>query len=292
MIGMVLIFLIFYKYPFLKNIWTQYEEFDKPVNYDDEQDDDYNNILKYEDTCKVVIRNTNNHNKKYNDFCMKLIRNLGPYSKDKKLYNPSQERCNTLNYWLYYKIVDLKFPENFLKEIFEEANKIATGISNIYVCQYTYNEQIKDPEKIIKLLNFNDNIDKIQKILKGQINNEYCLCEEYINECVKIYKSMKNMYCSGSPVKVTNRDTCSHLDTFDTTYTTFLINEQQLRDGIPSLTSSNNEYIGKCRTTQRIPVLNPSQQDSSDNPKKISVTGTIGTMAGVSSILALLYKVN
>ncbi|CAI7724296.1 Plasmodium vivax Vir protein, putative [Plasmodium vivax] len=256
-------------YPFLTNIWTRYEEFDKPVNYEDEEDADYNNVLKYENTCKVVIRNTNDHNKKYNDFCIR-------------------ERCNSLNYWLYYMIGELKFSKEFASKIFEEAKKIALGLHNIYVCDYTYNEKIKDPEKIIKLLNFHDNIDKIQGILKGQINDEYCYCEKYINQCVNIYKNIKSMYCSGSSDKQNNSDTCTHVQTFETTYTNFLVNIPQLHDKVPSLMSSDDKYVRQCKTDLSNP--NATQQENQGTSKEISLTNTVATIGGVSSVLAMLYK--
>ncbi|CAI7724139.1 PIR protein [Plasmodium vivax] len=275
-----------YIYPFLNDIWEQYEEFEKPLDYNNDD-----KVLFYQNTCELIIRRTNKNNEKYKDFCMKLIRNLGPYSRDYKVYNPSQERCKTLHYWLYYKIGDLDFSEKFLSEIFQEAKELTSGQPLMKICDYNYNKNIKEPKNIIKLLNLQENGDICERILSREINKDYCLCEKYINECVNIYKSMNKMYCSGPTDKETNNDTCSQLRTFDTTYTSFLFKEQQLSGKIPSLTSSNNEYVGKCNIVQRVPVVISSEEDSSANPKKISVTGTIGTMAGVSSVLALLYKI-
>ncbi|KMZ88561.1 hypothetical protein PVBG_04770 [Plasmodium vivax Brazil I] len=268
------------------DIWAQYEDFEKPLDYDND-----NKVLSYDFTCRVIIMNTNKGNEKYKNFCMKLIRNLGPYSLDENVYKPSPERCKNLHYWLYYKIGDLKFPEKFLSEIFREAKKLTSGQPLMKICDYNYNKNIKEPENIIKLLNLQDNGHIIESILTGEINKDYCLCENYINECVKIYKSMNNMYCSGPADKQTNSDTCTYVKAFETTYTNYLFNGAQVRDKIPSLTSSNNEYVSKCNIIQMSPVLISSQQDNSANPNKISVTGTIGTMAGVSSVLAILYKV-
>ncbi|GAB69523.1 hypothetical protein PCYB_002720 [Plasmodium cynomolgi strain B] len=274
------------EYPFFNHVWKMYEDFEKNVS-----DDDKDHYF-YETTCKVIFGRNNDYIIKYNKYCMKLLRNLGVYSDDPSIYKPNSERCKNLYNWLHYMIMKHNIPDDIIIKIFQKAKDLTSNNPMMEICDYNYNKNIKKAENIIKLLNLQYNINIVEGILAGEKINDYCLCEKYINECVNIYKSIKNMYCSEPTDKQTNSETCSHVQSFESTYNNFLFYKQQFQDNIPSLTSSNNEYVGKCEATKSSPVPISTERDSSANPKKISVTGALGTIAGVSSVLALLYKVN
>ncbi|KMZ89745.1 hypothetical protein PVMG_04575 [Plasmodium vivax Mauritania I] len=272
-------------YPFLKNIWKLYEEFEREV-------DDEGKSLDYENICKAKLGRKDMKKEKYVNFCIKLIRNLVPYPDIAKAYTPGQERCNSLNYWIYYNIEDLKLTQNFINDIFTESKGLINGHKNKSICPISYIETLKESEKIIKLLYLQDNTDIFLETLKDIGSKDYCSCEKFVNECVKIYKDMKSQYCTQGDDKGINSETCSHLGIFNTIYTNFLFNKPQVRGKIPSLTSANDEYVGRCKTEQIDPNPISIQQNNPGTSQEFTVKTTVATMAGASSVLALLYKVN
>ncbi|KMZ99293.1 hypothetical protein PVNG_02176 [Plasmodium vivax North Korean] len=228
----------------------------------------------------------------YVNFCIKLIRNLVPYPDYATIYTPDQERCKSLNYWIYYNIEDLKHSQKFIRDIYNESQSLINGHKNKSICPISYVETLKESEKIIKLLYLQDNTDIFIETLENIGSKDYCSCEKFVNECVKIYKDMKNQYCTRGDDKDTNSETCSHLETFNTIYTNFLFNDSKLHGKIPSLTSANGEYVGRCKTEQINPNPISVQQNNPGTSQEFTVKTTVATMAGASSVLALLYKVN
>ncbi|CAI7720785.1 Plasmodium vivax Vir protein, putative, partial [Plasmodium vivax] len=265
-------------------IWDLYEDFEKSVHEDDA------NVMRYDSTCHVSLDLGSTNYKKYKDFCMKLMRNLGAYSSGQELCRPKTERCKTLRNWLYNVIIDQNVPTDIISTIFKESKEIIGENCNMFMCDFSYNEKIKEPKKIIKLLNLIDNVNIFYDIMIDITKSDYCSCEKYINECVNIYKDMKNKYCTKGNDKDINRETCSYLDTFDTTYTNYLYKKLKLPAEIPSLTSTNDEYVGRCKTEQINSNPISTQHDNPGTSQEFIVKTTVGTMAGVSSVLALLYR--
>ncbi|CAI7720787.1 Plasmodium vivax Vir protein, putative [Plasmodium vivax] len=270
-------------YPFFTKIWTLYEEFEKHIDVEDIK-------YKYENTCMAKLGQTNRKNEKYVNFCIKLIRNLVPYSDYAKAHYPTEERCKSLNYWIYYNIDDLKNSQNFVNDIYKESKDLINGHKNKSICPNLYIETLKDSEKMIKLFYVQDNTDIILETLKNIGGTDYCSCEKYINECVNIYKDIKNQYCTRGTDNDINSETCSHLGTFDKTYTNFLFKNPQLPGELPSLTSTNDKYIGQCKTEQINSNTIPIQQNNPGTSQEFTVKTTVATMAGASWVLALLYK--
>ncbi|GAB69680.1 hypothetical protein PCYB_004290 [Plasmodium cynomolgi strain B] len=186
----------------------------------------------------------------------------------------------------------LKLSQTFIRDIFTETQDLIKVYNNKIVCPTSYTEKLKEPQKIIKLLYLHDNIEIILETLKNTGGNDYCSCEKYINECVNIYKFMKNQYCTKITDKDINRETCSHLDMFDNSYSKVLLSTLQLHDKLPSLESIHDEYVGVCKTAQINPNPISTLQNNPDTSQESIVKTSVGTMAGVSSVLALLYKVN
>ncbi|KMZ77183.1 hypothetical protein PVIIG_06377 [Plasmodium vivax India VII] len=233
------------EYPFLINTWNLYEEFNKPVVGDEQ-------ILFYDTTCQVVLGRANKSNENYKNVCMKLMKNLGVYSNELRPKNPSNERCKTINYWLYYVTNMTVIPAEIIKTIFEQSNKIAFSGKNQHICFNTYDEEIINPLKIIKLYNLQDNIETFLSTLKKKGSADYCSCKKYIYDCVNIYKDMNDTYCTDPDDRNNkNKSTCDMLSAFNWIYTEYLFKKIDIGEKIPSLLSEEKEYIDECLSAQR-----------------------------------------
>ncbi|KMZ76840.1 hypothetical protein PVIIG_05412 [Plasmodium vivax India VII] len=212
--------------PFLKDVWKRIDDFDKAV----EKDENYNQRLLI---CDLIIKLSNGDKEKHNDVCMKLLRNLGHHSKDDKFLRHTPERCNNLNNWIYYSMKKHIIPENIITGCFDDYNAFMRGIVTDPRCSYySYDTDYIEPIKIIKLRNFQDNINIIESTMKNKTEPNYSLCQKYICECVNIYKSMFKAHCSH--VIPTNniklKKTCDVLKAFNGSYSAFLYNKEQHRN--------------------------------------------------------------
>ncbi|KMZ76833.1 hypothetical protein PVIIG_05405 [Plasmodium vivax India VII] len=232
-------------YPFFTNIWTFYEEFEKHLDDDDKW-------LKYENICKATLGPTDMKNEKYVNFCIKLIRNLVSPSDYTKVHSPRGERCNSLNYWIYHNLEDLKLSQKFINDIFTESEDLINGYTNKRICLNLYNESLKESQKIIKLLYLQDNIEIFLKKMKNKGDEDYCICENYIYECVNIYKSMSKLYCSNEDDRLKNhKSTCGALTAFKDAYMAFLFTEEDMSNKIPSLIEDNANNLIKCEPKEK-----------------------------------------
>ncbi|KMZ89732.1 hypothetical protein PVMG_04562 [Plasmodium vivax Mauritania I] len=203
-------------YPFLINTWNLYEEFDKPV-VDEER------IVFYDNICKVVIGWDERNNENYKNVCKKLMKNLGVHYNDTRPQSHSNERCKILNYWLYYVTNKTKIPGELIDKIFKKSNDIVFSDPDKPICFNIYDEKVKDPLKIIKLYNLQENIETFLSTLKKKGSDDYCSCKKYIYDCVNIYKDMNNTYCTEPDVSdKKNKSTCDMLSAFKSSYTDFL----------------------------------------------------------------------
>ncbi|KMZ83234.1 hypothetical protein PVBG_05204 [Plasmodium vivax Brazil I] len=273
-------------YPFFANIWTLYEEFEREVDNEDKS-------FQYQIICEAKLGQTDRKNKEYLNFCIKLIRNLVSHSDYARLPSPRGERCNSLNYWIYHNLEDLKLSQKFISDIFTESQDLINVYTNKPICLNLYNESLKESEKIIKLLYLQDNFEIFLEKMKNKGDEDYCICEKYIYECVDIYNSMTSSYCTKEIDRSKNhKSTCDALNTFKGACMPFLFNKDDMSNKIPSLIEDNTKNLVKCESKehkQGIQAVEGSQQSSS---KSLSTQTIVGTMAGASSVLALLYKVN
>ncbi|CAG9474582.1 unnamed protein product [Plasmodium vivax] len=271
-------------YPFLTNIWTLYEEFEREV-------DDADKSFEYEFICKASLGRKEMNNNKYVNFCIKLIRNLVPHRDYETLYAPSDERCKSLNYWIYYNIEDLNNSQKFISDIFKESKDLIKGHTNKRICHNLYIETLKESENIIKLLYLQDNIEIFLKKMKNKRDEDYCNCEKYIYECVDIYKSMSKLYCSKAIDRSKNhKSTCDALNTFKDAYMPFLFNKDDMSNKIPSLIEDNTKNLVKCESNEQKIEFQAAEGSQPSSSKSINTQTIVGTMAGASSVLALLYK--
>ncbi|KMZ83217.1 hypothetical protein PVBG_05187 [Plasmodium vivax Brazil I] len=272
-------------YPFLKELWDLYDGFDKPVK------GHYKDV--YDGYCNLVKERLNHDKVKGYDICMKLIRNLDPSSKvSEKSISPTH-RCINVNNWLYNS-KEKKYlnNKNIIDWIFELSWNIRSESKNNGCSYYSYDTQYEEPINIIQLKMFDDNINIIKSTLKNENHPNITSAHRYLCKFVKLHKKMYSSYCSHTHRK-TNKEnrTCGILDTLKSAYNMFHSLNPDISPKIPSLEAREDELLAKCPSIQAEHTLHASVDGhSGSSTSKISTT--IGTMAGVSSVFALLYKVN
>ncbi|KMZ89694.1 hypothetical protein PVMG_04524 [Plasmodium vivax Mauritania I] len=272
-------------YPFLKNAWTSYVEFEKPV----EENDDPSGF--YRTTCDFITRLTVKDARKYKDFCMKLLKNLGAYSTDQKVINSNPERCKNIHSWLYYFIMKYNIPNDFIQKCFDQSKPL-DGVDAIkHICLYTpYKKVINIADDMLKLTIFVDNISSIQNTLKNEKDKYNCLGRKFLYECFNIYKNLNDEYCSNGRINDT-MNICPKLDEFKSYYGPYISTLSNLPDKIKSLNSEGIQFTEVCPLNESESKLVSGEFNSTGSSGPSSTTTALSTMAGVSSALAILYKV-
>ncbi|SCO65452.1 VIR protein [Plasmodium vivax] len=299
-------------FPFLINVWNKINDFDKDIENDSQKSG-------YVSTCSYFFSPWTGGEDKYEHFCMKLIRNLGHRSNNDFLKHTS-ERCNNLNIWIYNSMKKHGIPENIITKCFEDYNGFMRGIGTDPRCSYySYDTKYNEPINIIKLNIFESNMDIIQSTLDGLHDSINLPLRMYICECINIYKAIYKQYCHNKDDEDQRRIlTCSRLDAIKKAYDFYLSTIQHKMYKIPSLDEVEEDYLNMCvseepksaltvEMARKITALQDSTEDGerksgdippistvTDENQGSSMTRTVstafGTVAGASSILALLYK--
>ncbi|KMZ95740.1 hypothetical protein PVMG_05339 [Plasmodium vivax Mauritania I] len=185
---------------------------------------------------------------------------------------------------------------------------------------YPYENIYNDPLKMIILEIFQYNMKDIKEIVALENKAPDYRVQKYICECVKLYKEMNRENCAHSnPESAKSIKTCEKLNTFKETYEYYLSTTPYKNYNIPSLDKGEDDYLTMCQPDApklllraeldgKVSVLQPETQERDDKKEEFSppslssdenkgssisrtVSTTFGTVAGASSILALLYKV-
>ncbi|KMZ89771.1 hypothetical protein PVMG_04601 [Plasmodium vivax Mauritania I] len=281
----------------------------------------FNNTLDADEKTAISILANNLTNiggffEKHRDVYEKLIRNL-LYLFNNIYERKSAEYCRFLYQWLYisrYKNNISNFPINIA---YNASEKRFVVYGEASICPYySYDTNYIEPINIIKLKNFLDYINIIVSTMKNKKEPNYSLCQKYICECVNIYKSMFKAHCSHEDTTgIKLKNTCDILKDFDTSYTAFLYNNDDLRDKIPSLyvtesvpfqictveeekprqvhasRSELSQEPGTRPSVETEPSSAPVVDEQSDNPIRFNTTSVVSAMAGIPPFLALIYKV-
>ncbi|CAG9474643.1 unnamed protein product [Plasmodium vivax] len=302
------------KYPFLNDVIATYNGFDKAV-VDDE------NESKFDVLCKQIITQSNGDLSIHTDICMKLMRNLGYFSLNPKVYQFTHDRCNILFNWIYKLIKEKKIADNVINKCFVEYNSYMDNIYNDKRCYRFLYDKIYEPIKVTLLDIFDNNMHIIEKMLKTEKQEIKIPCRKFVCECVNIYKYMNNTYCPKGKAKIEDySSTCSKLEQFKNSYMLILYSKSDLSPIIPSLYNIDKDLLAKCRDHENKLQLDSkgleTQESYSGNSlsrategqsnlladgttitpanvessMKKTITTTIGTFAGASSLLAFLYK--
>ncbi|KMZ83435.1 hypothetical protein PVBG_05947 [Plasmodium vivax Brazil I] len=235
------------------------------------------------------------HNDKteYYNICMKILRNLDPNGGNQVEGVTHSIRCNHVNNWLYNSKDKINLSnKNIMDRIFDLSGTLTKGNKRYECLYYSYDENYEDPINIIRLRIFDDNMEIIKNTLMRKGQQNYNLCQKYVCECVNIYNKLNRLYCSGSSAQPDkHKKTCDMLEALKTSYEILLSFNPEIRKKLPSLEATQVEHLAKCPLDKRQHSLAVAADDhSGSSTSKISTT--IGTMAGVSSVFALLYKVN
>ncbi|GAB69767.1 hypothetical protein PCYB_005160 [Plasmodium cynomolgi strain B] len=282
--------------PFLKNVWNKYKLDNDDYGKDGPQllqlCSSFHNSIDRSLTIKI-------------DICMQFLRNL------KELYNSNitsgfLKHCDNINYWLYYAIKDYNIPYKDIESFFDVSNKIIKKTNEKPDCTNLdlYNN-LNETENYVMLQMFNNNIDYIHDILTKKNYSEICFCKKFINACVSLYKSIHGAYSSGcSGMKTNKLLTCLAVNSFKDIYEKKRSNEWK-EYNLPKLSSTTaiDINIEECALQTKAEELRLDKGDQSDSsilfpvsttqsdPGEKALSTTLGTIAGVSSVLALLYKV-
>ncbi|KMZ89722.1 hypothetical protein PVMG_04552 [Plasmodium vivax Mauritania I] len=260
---------------------------------------------------------------RHRNFCMKLLRNLGHYTAKSTYFNPDHDECNVLNYWIYNSVKKDSIPDDIIDKCFEDYYTHMGRMPLRPRCDNrSYNNKYKDPLNVIILDIFNYNMEIVKNIIDvGNDTPNYSL-QRYICECVKLYHEMNRNYCNPSSKKDDeSSNNCFLLNLLKQTYELYLSNKQNNNYKIPSLDDNQNKYLTECqkylqeqtldtttvyhdlsiassRTTSQDSIPGASASltlpggENQSSPMSSTVSTALGTVAGASSILALLYKVN
>ncbi|SCO73008.1 VIR protein [Plasmodium vivax] len=288
-----------------------YNDFDKRVG---------NDIYRYQPFCNPLLKQYDENNEEHRNFCLKLIRNLGHYSEDFKFQRFNSVYCTNLNYWVYNSMKKFKIPNEMITQCYNDYNRVMRETRNTPICSYSsYDDIYEEPLNIIILNILESNMNIIQNALDGTHASISLPLQMYICEFIKIYKDMYIKYCNNQNDDDEKRlFTCSRLSAIKSTYDIFLSRESYAKYKIPSLDKDEEKYLAMCKPDkprlaltakldEKIPVLGPTTQDEdrysgaiphlspvtnenkgSSMPRTVSTA--FGTVAGASSVLALLYK--
>ncbi|KMZ77248.1 hypothetical protein PVIIG_05201 [Plasmodium vivax India VII] len=301
------------EYQFLENFWTTYNDFNKDVNVNDRNN--------YEVLCNNYILKEEDEDRSKNvDFCMKILRNLGYFSVERKFYEPTLERCNMLYYWIYNTIEKNKITSKIVNKCFEAYNSHMKGKPYKQNCsKLSYDVFSVEPKEMMLLDIFVYNTQNILDILKHKSDPDNIPWRKFICESVKTYEHIKDQYCPKPEINK-HGSTCFKLSNFIDSYNIFRNNLNDLKFHIPSLDNIDDEFSVKCsqETNQllnsdrarnpdatsrmgkgtadgdydsRLAEVSRSSPEIVDSSMRKNITTTVGTLAGTSSILALLYKV-
>ncbi|SCA83604.1 VIR protein [Plasmodium vivax] len=301
------------KYHFLEKVWSTYKDFDKHVEDDKSL---------YYSLCNLILKGASVELSNYKIFCMKLMRNLGRYSLDPNIYEPTRERCNMLYNWIYNSIEKNKTTNDVVNKCFQEYTDNMKYVKKEKKCSKLVHEgNFVEPIKITLLDIFDNNTPAIINTLNDANPSIRGPGKKFVCECVKIYKNMYKTYClKNRQESEKNETTCLRLDNFNKTYWHFISSLKGSNHNIPLLSDGDNVLLAKCSPDKlKLPLIPvedqntdlPSESEIYANPKhtgsiledglstplestnnsmKKNITTTIGTVAGASSLLALLYR--
>ncbi|KMZ76581.1 hypothetical protein PVIIG_05911 [Plasmodium vivax India VII] len=207
--------------------------------------------------------------------------------------------CDILYIWLYFEIKKNKFSSSIIDKNFDESINMVRSSRKQKPCPYfSFSENLHEPENLMKLRIFIDNIETLKTILDNinELNN--CSCLEYVYECINIYKDMHRVYCSGEKNKdPKNSDTCNIVDEFRTKYNLYIYKIKNEIYKLPYLSDINDmskvrsTHIAHCSLDGKRQNSNYNNGNQSESYTQSNVTKVLGTMIGISSFLALSYKV-
>ncbi|KMZ88599.1 hypothetical protein PVBG_04808 [Plasmodium vivax Brazil I] len=238
-------------------------------------------------------------NEKY--ACRKLLKNWQLLRSIQRSSSDQNEWCKNINNWLYYEINPYILNDDIINRILVEAQIKFMHVPNTQYCSFTALNVNHEPKELNKLRIFNENTSTFNDILKEKSSDNYCSCRNFVKDCINIYKNINSKHCS-TTIDTSNERTCDIVRDFYLYYTGYLHRDIKIQEKLPDLFSTTdiNIDIEECRSQTNGKGLDSLRGGLSDGstvsttPAETAgktVPTAIGTIAGVSSVLALLYKV-
>ncbi|KMZ99308.1 hypothetical protein PVNG_02191 [Plasmodium vivax North Korean] len=143
-----------------------------------------------------------------------------------------------------------------------------SGSGNKPKCDYyPYEGNYKEPINIIILDIFQNNMEIVKDIVATVSDNINIGLQNYICECVKIYKEMDKKYCRNKGEDEKSDLTCSMLDRVKYIYKWYLFDNPHNNYKIPSLDDVEKEYRNKCLLHKlKLPLSAPIVNDGDASP--------------------------
>ncbi|CAI7724135.1 hypothetical protein, conserved [Plasmodium vivax] len=271
------------KYPFLDNLLSAYRAFEEESEIKDELSSFY----------ETEVTDVQGKKKMYRDILLKLLKNLQHIANNG--YNRSQahEYCTYLYHWLYLNTKEYNDVDLLISIILDDSKAEKHPIKK-NMCPYNlYNKQkaIFKLNDLVKLSYFKFNYENIKEILKKREHDNYCHCQKYLEECVNTYRTANASHCSNSQ-KQHNEELCSELTQFNVHYS-YLTSDLTIKEKIPNIYTGEREIeLLDCPSEEETSKLRSGVGPSSDAdvPGVKTLPTALGTIAGATSVLALLYK--
>ncbi|KMZ77033.1 hypothetical protein PVIIG_05230 [Plasmodium vivax India VII] len=279
------IFNFYFMYPFLDDIWNKYN-FDK----DFDESVENNQIIS---TCDGIIRYKDDNIVNHKKVCKKLLRNLKLLHSGSYTGGEFVKYCHNIYNWLYYEIKEHKITDDIINSIFDESKRIIEK-KGPYDCPYfTFNTGLLEPEKLVMLRMFNDNIENINEILIKKCDSNICSCKKFIKQFVDLYKHMYAKHCSKDDItKPPKKDTCQIVNSFRTQYESYFP-RGQIKYEFPELYSNTINILDGCQSEVNHSGPDPPEErKQSDRSITQNASHALAAMVGIPPFLALIYKVN
>ncbi|SCO72992.1 hypothetical protein, conserved [Plasmodium vivax] len=281
------------EYPFLKEIWKLYK-----IDVDPKETDNSNQLFSI---CNEYSMYKSNPTDNLKNACRKLLKKFELLHANEISTSEHNEWCNNINNWIYHEINPRILNDDIINHILIKAQEnFFSHMPNKRFCSYTTLNKTHKPEDLNKLRIFNDNTSTFKTILLDKSLDYYCSCRNFVNDCVNIYKTLQSKHCN-TTINKDNRVTCEIVNNFNIYYGGYLYNTIGTQEKLPDLSSTTdiNINIEDCKSQTNVKGLDSTRGDES-SASAVSTTQAetagktvptaIGTIAGVSSVLALLYK--
>ncbi|KMZ77074.1 hypothetical protein PVIIG_05449 [Plasmodium vivax India VII] len=270
------------------NVWQEFLDFnqDEILNVGDKEDDYHYGLC---DGYEAIDSETGETNKR---FCMKLLKNVASASDPETLDINGYERCSYVNMWLYFYTKHYHVEDNFIKKIFEMVNGVMQQYESYIKCEYESYRDFLEPENIIKLSMFTENLDKILDIISNTRHTHHFACRRYIYECANILKRMLKEHCTVNKDKNAKYvKTCAELDTFKDSYYDYLYEDQSIIEIIPNLEAPIRKFEEDLALEKSDAPVVAQNDFLSGSLKRNLATGAVAA-AGTGALLLALNKVN
>ncbi|KMZ88601.1 hypothetical protein PVBG_04810 [Plasmodium vivax Brazil I] len=273
-------------FTYTREIFKLYDRLDEPLDANHTNQNILNLCDNY-DTFNVTF---NQHHK---SICKKLLRNLFLCNT---LRSDEFTNCSSNIYvWLYFQINKSRIADHIIQKIFELPNSRKNDGPKYNCCPYfSFHDNIHNPENLMKLRIFNDNIDSFRNMLKDEQKSDDCSLRIFVYKCIMIYRYMYSKYCSnGKDREKKNKNSCEIINNFNTLYSSYINKENGIIHNFPELSSTTiTNVIDGCSSHEYTGDSTFGESPQTGTSLTQNISRAFGAMVGIPPFLALIYKVN